>query len=308
MIITLSVGVAAWLGGAAHVPHTPLAVGGRWARCSAVSAGAPSIPGDAAMRPPLRRSGGGKALKGNVKLTRKAIKGRVVGLYRQAQLRLRAGAPDDARRLLRQCLRLDSQDAHSWLSLARLEADTGESALARSLFEEAVEACPRNVRLLQARAVLEQRCGEWDEAERWFALAAEVQPGNPYVSHAWGALLERRGNASAAREVYAASVDVEAQPEVCAAWAALESQQGNPAEALRVCRRGANSAAFRRSGAEGGLAAVPGTSLLLTWATLEQATGNSSGARSLLEQAARRSPLSPKVWWAAVCWAAVCWA
>ena len=155
-----------------------------------------------------RRSAGGRTTnqlrvsskKGGL---RPAKNWRVLGLYRKAQGCISVGDFEEARSLLEACLELDSRDAYCWLSLARLEARTGDAAQARLRFDEARATCPNNVRLVHAHAVFEQRSGRAAEARALFAEAARMEPGNAYVSHAWGLLEESMGNVSAAQTIYA---------------------------------------------------------------------------------------------------------
>ena len=86
-------------------------------------------------------------------------KQRVLQLFRRAQEAIGHDDLPQARKLLNDCLDLDVADAHSWLALARLEARAGDAGLARSLFVRGRRACPGNVRLTHAQAVLEGRLG-----------------------------------------------------------------------------------------------------------------------------------------------------
>ncbi len=139
---------------------------------------------------------------------------RVVGMYRQAQTAISAGEYDEARTLLEKCLELDARDAYCWLSLARLEARTGDEDHARARFEDARATCPDNVRLVHAHAIFEQRAGRPHVARQLFAEAAELEPANAYVSHAWGQLEEAMGNVSAAQRIYADLMAVRPQAQV----------------------------------------------------------------------------------------------
>ena len=162
---------------------------------------------------------------------------RVIGLYRKAQDCISVGELDEARTLLGRCLELDKRDAHSWLSLARLEARDGNTATARDLFVRASGVCPGNVRLLHAHAVLERLAGQPEEARRLFRQAAELEPTNAYVSHAWGLLEESMGNVSAARRIYAELMDARPQVQIAIAWAALEVHEGQLGRAREIYRR-----------------------------------------------------------------------
>eukprot|EP00966_Prymnesium_polylepis_P048709 1127475-Prymnesium_polylepis.1 len=247
-LVLLPWAVVGWLGPTVLAPAAM-----RRVRCPRCSVGAVELP-------PKPQTDG--ALDGHKVPISRATKGRVIGMYRQAQRHMRKGALGDARSLLRKCLRIHPVDAHSWLTLARLEASDGDVALARQIFERAHAACPSNVRLVHAHAMMEQRSGQHGEARRLFADATSLQPASAHVSHAWGAFEESRGNASGARDIYARAVALEAHPQVCSAWAALEVTAGGLRDAIAICAHGAASQSFRRGGTAGGAEAAAGTELL----------------------------------------------
>ena len=163
---------------------------------------------------------------------------RVINLHRVAQSKIKQGAFDEARLMLKEGLSLDEHDAHSWLSLARLEARTGHIDEARLLFTRANDACPGNVHIAQAFAVFEQRCGDKPAARARFELASQLEPSNAYVAHAWGLLEESVGNVTAAQKIYSDLIAVGPQTQVYCAWAALEAREGNLPFAREIYERG----------------------------------------------------------------------
>jgi len=244
------------------------------------------------VKPPVRRAG--KNWK-------------VVALHRRAQAAIRAGNFEEGRELLRKGLKLDARDAHSWLSLARLEARVGDAEEARRLFVRATHLCPDNVRLVHANAVFEAKAGHKAAARALFESAAELEPGNAYVSHAWGLLEESAGNASAAQRIYADLMDARPQAQVCVAWAALEAREGNLARAREIYERGwrlyglgtwdsddDDDVDERLPVTEGGSTAES-VDLLVEWSALECAAGNLTAARTLLDRGKRLSPHAVRV-------------
>lgn len=213
----------------------------------------------------------------------------VVQLFREAQRSLRNGAEDEARALFHRCLQLDAADGHTWLALARLEAQRATVEEGRALFERGRAACPGNVRIAHAQGVFEQRAGLPDRARSCFREAAALEPSNAYVAHSWGLLEEAVGNATAALEIYAETYGRRPQAEVCVAWASLEAHLGHIDRARELFSQGAQHE--QRSGADGG----GRVELLLAWADIERSAGNSSHARALLNSALERAPRSPKI-------------
>ena len=68
--------------------------------------------------------------------------------------------------------------------------------MARQLFVRGRRACPGNVHLTHAQAVLEGKLGMHGKARLRFAQAARVDPANAYVCHAWGLMEEQLGQVS----------------------------------------------------------------------------------------------------------------
>lgn len=245
-----------------------------------------------------RASRGGKRLRVQLSHSKKK---QLISMHKQAQAHIRKGATEPARALLDKCLALDRGDAHSWLTLARLEASCGRQAVAHNLFKQARAACPGNVRLIHAHAILEQRRGRAPEARRLFEEATLLQPANEYTGHAWGRFEESLGNRSGAMEIYARTSALEAHPLVCAAWAKLEAQSGKFDAARAICEQGLGSKAFGLGGMAGGGTTPSRTELLTAWAGIEDAAGNMSGARRLLELGESLSLNEPHVSLAALC-------
>lgn len=81
-----------------------------------------------------------------------------------------------------------------------------ERTKAQIAFENGVQACPRNVHLLQAWAIYEsqqqqqqQPAGDcYDRARELFEQALELEPYNPYVCHAYSLMEKKLGNAEKA--------------------------------------------------------------------------------------------------------------
>ena len=116
---------------------------------------------------------------------------KIIALFRGAQEAIGRDDLLKARVLLRHCLEIDQADSHSWLALARLEAGAGDVRLARQLFVRGRRACPGNVHLPHAQAVLEGKLGMHGRARLRFAQAARLEPANAYVCHAWGLMEEQ---------------------------------------------------------------------------------------------------------------------
>ena len=233
---------------------------------------------------------------------------RVISLHKKAQAAIKVGAFDEADELLREGLRLDQHDAHTWLSLARLTARVGDADEARELFERGTDTCPNNVRLVHARAVFETKSGRPAEARSLFTQAADMEPGNAYVSHAWGLLEESVGNATAAQGIYADLMSVKPQAQVCAAWAQLEARMGNIPRARSIYEQGwglydlgdwnageEEDEEIGNDARESSPSAAESVDLLVDWAQLECAAGNMTASRSLLRRGLQISPNRARV-------------
>lgn len=207
---------------------------------------------------------------------------KIIALFRGAQEAIGRDDLLKARVLLRHCLEIDQADSHSWLALARLEAGAGDVRLARQLFVRGRRACPGNVHLPHAQAVLEGKLGMHGRARLRFAQAARLEPANAYVCHAWGLMEEQLGRSATAARIYARGLRASASPEVCIAWAALEAQQGDIEKGLDVYTE-AIDAGVRRT-----------ENLLVSWAGLEARSGRVEEAIPLLEEATRQWPASIK--------------
>ena len=120
---------------------------------------------------PRARGGGGAPTPPRSSSKRQKI----IALFRGAQEAIGRDDLPKARVLLRHCLEIDQADSHSWLALARLEARAGDAALARQLFVRGRRACPGNVHLTHAQAVLEGKLGMHGRARLRFAQAARFE-------------------------------------------------------------------------------------------------------------------------------------
>ena len=148
-----------------HLPRAHLHV-----RATASCCAVPTIS-EPAVQPDGPHSGGGGSPSGHRRVRLPSTqrrdgsrrspskKQRILALFRRAQQAISNDDLPEARQLLHGCLEIDRADAHSWLALARLEARAGDAGLARTLFVRGRRACPGNVRLTHAQAVLEGRLG-----------------------------------------------------------------------------------------------------------------------------------------------------
>eukprot|EP00172_Hildenbrandia_rubra_P003979 Plantae.Rhodophyta-Hildenbrandia_rubra.ctg7224.p1 GENE.Plantae.Rhodophyta-Hildenbrandia_rubra.ctg7224~~Plantae.Rhodophyta-Hildenbrandia_rubra.ctg7224.p1 ORF type:complete len:811 (+),score=138.13 Plantae.Rhodophyta-Hildenbrandia_rubra.ctg7224:2456-4888(+) len=217
---------------------------------------------------------------------------RVRRLFEEARALIVEGELEKARANLLECLRLDVQDSHSWLALARLEQKrdsyTSEGYISsRAVFEKGLIKCPNNVHLLQAWAVLECRAGNTDIARSLFKKGLEVQPENAYVCQAWGILEQRSGNTQAARALFRKSAKQRLSPEILSAWAILEAGDGNVEEARLLFKRALEACrCIEHKAAE---------YVLRSWANMEERAGDVSRARELLSKALGAHPRSSKV-------------
>lgn len=173
-------------------------------------------------------------------------------------------------------------DVRSLLPQSYAEMSLSGTALARALYEQGLCHCPNSVHLLQAWAVLEQRCGDSDKARSLFARGLSLEPDNAYVCQAWGLLEQRCGNKEAARGLFKTFVDLRPHPEVCSAWAILEAREGNVDKAREVFKRGLASCVSMHSAAA--------AALYRLWAEVEERVGDLPSARNLLSKAISANP------------------
>jgi len=84
--------------------------------------------------------------------------------------------------------------------------ERGDEKTARSLFQKALAANPRDVKAHTYLAVLADRAGHLDEAERHFAAAAKAAPQSPSARNNYGAILLRLGRLQQAAAQFEASL------------------------------------------------------------------------------------------------------
>jgi len=130
---------------------------------------------------------------------------RVMKMFRRAKSMERKGQWKEAAHTLRHILEhVDSNDAHTHLAWARLEARRAPKSpdRAKTAFEQGTTACPSSVHLWQAWAKHEESLGNHQRAEALYQQALVLDPKNPYVCHAYGRMLERQGSIEKAYELW----------------------------------------------------------------------------------------------------------
>ncbi|CAM9194766.1 unnamed protein product [Phaeothamnion confervicola] len=203
-----------------------------------------------------------------------AKRARVRAMYESARQELRQGRTREGVAILRDCLRLDDRDAHSWLLLGRTEARSGRVVEAAVVFEAATAKCPYSVHLWQAWAVLQHRRGDLDQARQLFARGLEVDPGNAYVCHAWGLLEQRADDTERARELFSAAMAKRPQAQVICALGELEASCGRLEQAREVFAGGVRVVSRDRS------------AIYMAWGRVEeQVAGDFERARAMLDDA-----------------------
>lgn len=225
----------------------------------------------------------------------------------------------EAQRLWHAAVELDPFDGRAWLALARHEMVVLKNpARAREIFQNALQACPRNPYLLQALGVLEEKQGDLTAARRLFAeatradashvaswiargqleaklrhvaearlcyrKAVEANPNSHYAWHCLGMLERNLGNIENARALFARSVD--ANPRNAAsyqAWAVMESKQGNLDQAVGLFRRALGVSPMN-------------TQVMQAWACVEGRRGNRVKAVELFKKAIETRPADSAIY------------
>ena len=195
-------------------------------------------------------------------------------MYQRARHLLKQGDSVVAKKLLVRCLELNPYDAHSWLALAKLEANMGNVDESRQLFDQALIKCPNNVHILHAWGHMEQKYGNEALARDCWSEAMKIEPYNAYVCHALSSLEIRHRNYDAARAALENVVWHRPTSTICVSLSELERQLGNPEKARRVLVHGLKVCRVERS------------KLLLSMAWLEEDFfHNALEARRLIDEA-----------------------
>ena len=195
-------------------------------------------------------------------------------MYQRARHLLKQGDNVVAKKLLVRCLELNSYDAHSWLALAKLEANMGNVDKSRELFSQAMIKCPNNVHMLHAWGHMEQKYGNEVLARDCWSKAMKIEPYNAYICHALSSLELRHRNYDAARAALENVVWHKPTSTICVSLSELERQVGNPEKARSVLEHGLKVCQTDRS------------KLLLSMAWLEEDFfHNTAEARRLIEEA-----------------------
>jgi tetratricopeptide (TPR) repeat protein len=229
-----------------------------------------------------------------------------------------------ARTLLQRATRAEPEYMSAWLSWALLEKSQGDADRACELFEEAAvratrsslrspfifqawgrveelvrgdadkarrvfargcQLSPDSGMLLQARAQLEDRCGQVDAARRLLAKAAELEPQNGFIWQSWGMVEARRRKYDRATELFERGVSNDPMnAAILSSWAMMEGRDiGNAARGREL---------FERATVVDPQYAPAWHS----WGTLEVALHSYDRARELYQRAAELGPGDPVSW------------
>lgn len=234
----------------------------------------------------------------NRKPLSKSNRRKIRQLFGRAKRLVRKSHYEDATRVLRYILSLNSADGHSYVALAKIYAkrsladrhDGGENGsgggknnnMARETFAEGVQACGSdNVHLLQAWAVYETNVGNVTGARALLERAREVDEFNPYVCHAYGLLEMRAGNVERAQFLWYTAIHRTPTAALACSLGHLElNSNHNPNDARHVYAYSLDRVSLGRERTE----------ILLAWATLEERIDNDGRAVRLIELAIRDDP------------------
>ncbi|GJD05725.1 PsbB mRNA maturation factor Mbb1, chloroplastic [Galdieria sulphuraria] len=94
---------------------------------------------------------------------------------------LRAGAVEQARRLLEEALKCDNTHGPVWNVYGMLEEHHGSIIRAKELFKEGIQQAPKHVHLYISYALFEFRQGNEAKANELFHLAFQIDPHHSYL-------------------------------------------------------------------------------------------------------------------------------
>lgn len=188
-----------------------------------------------------------------------------------------------SRALLEPLVRDEPRNTRAWLALAKVAGrGRGEDgvAVARSVFEEAVEINPRCGHLLHAWAGLEERNGNAGRAAMLLQRCVEVCPGDGVAWQSLALLEERAGRVDEARRVFEEGAGkAEGCASLWSAWGVLEQREGRWDEACEL---------FEKA-----LALNPRhVRAVQAWAIAEEKRGNIGEADALFRRALAIDPKS----------------
>ncbi len=198
----------------------------------------------------------------------------------------RAGDVDGARRAFDESIALSAR-APTFVAWALLEAEAGDEARARELFERGAAADPKHTPLHRARARFEAKLGNVEAAREVLRDAVERYP-SAGLWHGWGKIEERQGNLGRAAELYLKGTKAAPHPgeDSCFLWHSLGSVL------LQYRRLDRALAAF-----DEGLKRRPSSSRLLLGAAIARSQlGRHEDARGLFLRSVQSDPAHAHAW------------
>lgn len=162
----------------------------------------------------------------------------VEALYEQAKLLLQTRRRSEAIVLYERLTRLAPEDGRVWIKLMTTHKSARNLEAAEAAVRRGIEACPENARLRQALADMCREQKRHEEAREHFRIAMRLEPSLASVYDSWGRMEAALGQEALAASLYERGLQVQPTARLCHAYGVLLDTRGDAERAREALRRG----------------------------------------------------------------------
>ena len=151
----------------------------------------------------------------------------VEALYEQAKLLLQTRRRSEAIVLYERLTRLAPEDGRVWIKLMTTHKSARNLEAAEAAVRRGIEACPENARLRQALADMCREQKRHEEAREHFRIAMRLEPSLASVYDSWGRMEAALGQEALAASLYERGLQVQPTARLCHAYGVLLDTRGD---------------------------------------------------------------------------------